>query len=57
MDQLDEIRLLLNEHRSVNIVGLCETFLNDNVDDNVLSIDGFNFERRDRNNGKSGVAF
>ena len=28
--------------------------LNDNVDDNVLSIDGFNFERRDRNNGKSG---
>ena len=52
--KLDEIRLLLNEHRSVNILGLCETFLNENTDDNVLSIDGFTFERRDRDDGRSG---
>ena len=54
LPKLDEIRLLLNEHRSVNILGLCETFLNDHIDDNELSIDGFTFERRDRDDGRSG---
>ena len=49
MPKLDEIQLLLHDNRSVNILGLCETFLNDNIDDSILSIDGFNFERRDRN--------
>ena len=54
LPKLDEIRLILHESRSVNILGLCETFLNDHVDDNVLSIDGFNFERRDRDGGSGG---
>ena len=34
LPKIDEIRLLLNEHRSVNILGLCETFLNDHIDNN-----------------------
>ena len=54
LPKLDEMRLLLHENRTVNILGLCETFLNDHVDDNVLSIDGFNFERRDRDGGSGG---
>ena len=54
LPKIDEIRLLLNEHRSVNILGLCETFLNDHIDNNELSIDSFIFERRDRDDGRSG---
>lgn len=48
MPKLDELKCLLNESESVDIIGLNETFLSSNVSDNQLSIDGFDFERRDR---------
>ena len=54
LPKLDEVKLLLNDKCSVNILGLCETFLNDQVGDNELSIDGFSFERKDRGDGRSG---
>ena len=54
LPKLDEVKLLLNDQCSVNILGLCETFLNDQVDDKELLIDGFNFERKDRDDGRSG---
>ena len=38
---------------ALDIIGLIETFLNNQVDNDVLNIDGYDFERRDRE-GKLG---
>ena len=46
--KLDEIKLLLNSSSKLDILGLCETFLDENTDDNILQMGGFNFERKDR---------
>ena len=46
--KLDEIKLLLNSSSKLDILGLCETFLDENTDDNILQMEGFNFERKDR---------
>ena len=46
--KLDEIKLLLNSSSNLDILGLCETFLDEKTDDNILQIEGFNFERKDR---------
>ena len=51
--KFDEINLLLKGPQTLDILGLCETFLDDQVDSNLLQIDGFSFERKDRD-GKSG---
>ena len=48
-----ELKILLSEKRSVDILGICETFLNNEVPDELITADGFNFERKDRK-GKSG---
>ena len=32
----------------LDILGLCETFLDENIDGNILQMEGFNFERKDR---------
>ena len=45
---LDEFKLLLNSPSKLDILGLCETFLDENNDDNILQIEGFNFEHKDR---------
>ena len=44
------MKVLLNQNRSINIFGLCETFLNDSVDNEQIHIHGFKFERKDRLN-------
>ena len=46
--KLDKIKLLLNSSSKLDILGLCETFPDENTDDNILQMDGFNFERKDR---------
>ena len=46
--KLDEIKLLLNPSSKLDILGLCETFLDENTDDNILHMEGFNFECKDR---------
>ena len=46
--KLDKIKLLLNSSSKLDILGLCETFLDENTDDNILQMEGFNFERKDR---------
>ena len=46
--KLDEIKLFLNSSSRLDILGLCETFLDENTDDNILQMEGFNFERKDR---------
>ena len=46
--KIDEIRLLLSSENSPHILGLCETFLCANNPYSQLSIDGYNFFRKDR---------
>ena len=54
LPKIDEIEHILQEKRSVDIFGICETFLNDKVTNNELNIDGFTFERRDRKSREGG---
>ena len=53
LPKLDEVKILLHERRTVDILGVCETFLDNKVDDALLQIDDYVFERKDRY-GKSG---
>ena len=46
--KLDEIKILLNSASNLDLLGMCETFLDKNTGDNILHMDGFNFERKDR---------
>ena len=46
--KFDDINLLLKGRRTLDILGVCETFFNDQICDNVLQIDGCCFERKDR---------
>ena len=46
--KLDEIKLLLNSSSKLDILGLCETFLDETTDDNILQMEDFNLERKDR---------
>ena len=54
MPKLDEIKLMLSNVNSPDILGLCETFLHENIDDNCLKINYFTFERKDRVGKKKG---
>ena len=56
LNKVDEIKILFSEKRSVDILGICETFLNSEISDELITADGFNFERRDRE-GKSGGVY
>ena len=46
--KIDEINMLLHERRTVDILGICETFLNDETNDSLIHVDGFELERKDR---------
>ena len=46
--KVDELKVLLPESKQVDVLGVCETFLNKSVDDKILYIDGYTFERKDR---------
>ena len=39
--------MLLHERRTVDILGICETFLNDETNDSLIHVDGFELERKD----------
>ena len=41
------MKILLNQANSIDIFGLCETFLNETVDNDQVNINGFKFERKD----------
>ena len=47
--KLDDVKILLQRSNKIDILGLCETFLHDDIPDSILSVDGYKFERRDRN--------
>ena len=40
LNKVDEIKILLSEKRSVDILGVCETFLNNDVPDQLITTDG-----------------
>ena len=46
--KLDDIKILLQPSNKIDILGLCETFLHDDIPDSILGVDGYTFERRDR---------
>ena len=46
--KLDEFKVLLSSSSKLDILGLCETFLDENTNDNILQMEVFKFERKDR---------
>jgi len=53
MPKLEEIKYVLS-HSKIHILGLCETFLNKEIQDSDLQIPNFNCIRRDRDSRKGG---
>ena len=47
------MKILLDHSNSVDFFGLCETFLNDSIDNSLVQINGYNFERKYRNKTNS----
>ena len=55
LNKLDQIRLLISSSNpSIDMYGVCETFLSDDVLDQELYIEGFTMVRADRPGGKGG---
>ena len=48
LPKIDDIRITLSSENGPDILGMCETFLKKNNPDSQLSINGFNFMRKDR---------
>ena len=46
--KMEELRIMLDVSNCVDIFGVCETFLNKSIDDSTIHVDGYNFERKDR---------
>ena len=44
----DEMKIILDQQKNIDIFGLCETFLDQTVDNDILSMKGYSFERKDR---------
>ena len=55
LNHFDEIKVFLDEYKS-HILGLNETRLNDDVEDDDLFIEGYSIVWRDRNRNGRGVA-
>ena len=55
LKHFDEIKVFLDEYKP-HILGLNETRLNDDVEDDDLFIEGYSIVRRDRNRNGGGVA-
>ncbi|MCW4336379.1 MAG: reverse transcriptase domain-containing protein [Candidatus Thiodiazotropha endolucinida] len=46
--KIDDIKLLLNQTNSIDVFGICETFLNTTIDNDSIHVDGYQIERKDR---------
>ena len=53
---MGELRIMLASKNGPDIFGLCETFLNQNILENLMAIKGYQFLRKDRycNTDKAG---
>ena len=45
---LDDMKILLDSANCIDVFCLCETFLTETVDNDILPISGYTFERKDR---------
>ena len=45
---LDELRISMACENGSDVLGLCETFLNNNISSNQLTVNGFDHVRNDR---------
>ena len=54
--KLDEIKNLLNSTKHIDIFGLCETFLRESVDNDILNTNGYTVERNDRHKNNTASA-
>jgi hypothetical protein len=48
LPKLDEIKQLAYQKNNTRIFGLCETFLTEDITNDMISIEGFALERKDR---------
>lgn len=48
LPKIDEIRILLSNDNCPDILGMCESFLGKHHPDSLISVNGFNFIRKDR---------
>ena len=46
--KVDELKILLSELNQIEILGVCETLLNNSIDGTLLYIENYTFERKDR---------
>ena len=46
--KLDELKIMFENNKCIDVFGICETFLNETVDDKLLTMNGYRFERKDR---------
>ena len=46
--KLGDLKILLSESKNVDILGLCQTFLDSSVGAETLHIPNYHFERKDR---------
>ena len=46
--KVDQMKILLDQSNSIDIFGLCKTFLNESIDNSSIQINGYNIERKDR---------
>ena len=51
---IDELKMILDECK-FDIMGVCETFIDSNVADNEISIDGYSIGKKNRNRHGGGV--
>ena len=48
LPKLDELRILMANDKCADILGLCESFLDPNIMDQQVAIEGYDFIRKDR---------
>ena len=53
--KFEEIKHFIDQHQNLDILGLCETFLNDYFSDNELQLNNYQLFRKDRKSHGGGL--
>jgi hypothetical protein len=48
LSKLDELKMLVYGSNNIDLIGICETFLDHEVDNETISVPNFSIERKDR---------
>ena len=48
MSNFDEVKQYIDQKDNTHILGLCETYLTGDITDDMINIDGFSLQRKDR---------